>query len=112
MYKNTFVVKFSQTSDQFLQTYKQVWKSASSCNLEEYLDPDQEADDFYNLITSSLIQLCSGRSDQLFLRDVDNKHANKQTKGKTYPPSAPCMAEVINNILGVINTMQPAIYRT
>ena len=59
LFQVTFVVKFSGRSDHFVQRYEpNCGKMPSSIamlkNPEEILDPDPEADDFQNLISSSL----------------------------------------------------------
>jgi len=55
---------------------------------KKFPDPDQEADDFLNLISSSLskhthLVKFSRRHDQQFLREVANRRTNGQTPGKT-----------------------------
>ena len=56
--KVTFVVKFSQRSDRSVQRYEPTVENALSRNVEEsfkkFLDPYPAADDFQNLICSSL----------------------------------------------------------
>jgi len=64
-------------------------KNALSCSVEEsfkkFLDPDPEADDIENLITSSLstdtsVAKFSGRSVQQVFRKVANRQTDRQTE--------------------------------